>query len=170
MTAPEAIVIAGPNGAGKTTFARQLIPLLHPGVPFFNVDEIQREGGSFSSPAAAAREFLRRLSDVEAGGRSLSIETTLASRSYVRHIRRWQSLGYAVTLHFIELPSADFAVARVAGRVALGGHSIPEADIRRRFARGVQLFPAVYQPLVDRWFHWRSDDNGLSLVRRHEKA
>jgi hypothetical protein len=34
---------------------------------------------------------------------------------------------------------------------ARGGHDIPEATIRRRFAAGLQLFRNVYQPLVDQW-------------------
>ncbi len=168
MTIPEAILIAGPNGAGKTTFARQMLPLIHPGVPFINADEIQRELG-LSATVPAAREFLRRLADAEASGRSFSIETTLASRSYAARIQRWTDLGYAVTLHFIELPSADFAVSRVAQRVALGGHHIPERDIRRRFDRGLQLLREVYQPLVPEWYHWLSDDHGLKLADRSRK-
>jgi predicted ABC-type ATPase len=51
----------------------------------------------------------------------------------------------------------------VARRVAAGGHAVLEADIRRRFERGIEMFGAVYKPLVDRWYHWRSDDRGLRL-------
>lgn len=36
-------------------------------------------------------------------------------------------MGYSTSLHFIELPSADFALGRVAIRVAAGGHDVPEA-------------------------------------------
>jgi predicted ABC-type ATPase len=81
----------------------------------------------------------------------------------VRRLREWSVLGYRTTLHFIELPSADFAVRRVATRVAAGGHAVPELDIRRRFTRGRELFTSVYRPLVDRWYHWASDDRGLRL-------
>jgi predicted ABC-type ATPase len=52
MTAPEAILIAGANGSGKTTFARQVLPLLHPAVPFLNADEIRREDSRFESDLA----------------------------------------------------------------------------------------------------------------------
>jgi len=37
------------------------------------------------------------------------------------------------SLVFFSLPSAEFAMARVAARVAAGGHNIPEPTIRRRF-------------------------------------
>ena len=61
------------------------------------------------------------------------------------------------------MPSEDFAVHRVAIRLAAGGHGVPEPDIRRRFHRGLALFHQVYKPLVDEWYHWRSEDGGLVL-------
>jgi predicted ABC-type ATPase len=167
MTAPEAILIAGANGSGKTTFARQVLPLLHPAVPFLNADEIQREDPRFQSDVAATRELLRRLDLAELASHSFAVETTLSTKTYVARIRRWNAAGYRVVLHFIGLPSADFAVGRVAARVALGGHGIPEQDIRRRFERGLALFDAVYKLEVPEWYHWFSDANGLRLVTTH---
>ena len=64
----------------------------------------------------------------------------------------------------VETAGVTYAVDRVARRVAAGGHSVPEADIRRRFHRGLQLFETVFKPLPDRWYHWLSDDGGLRLV------
>ena len=164
----EAIVIAGANGSGKTTFARQFVPVQYPDAEFLNADEIQREGVAFAHRVAAGKEFLRRLSDAEQRRSSFVIEITMSSRMYVNRMRRWKKLGYRVSLHFIELPSADEAVRRVAERVAAGGHSVPEADVRRRFGRGLQLFRDVYKALVDEWYHWFSDERGLRLVDHHE--
>jgi predicted ABC-type ATPase len=166
---PEAVLIAGANGAGKTTFAREFLHVRYPGASFLNADEIQREGGQFAHPVAAGRELLRRLDDLVARRMTFAVETTLSSSSYVARLGAWASAGYATTLHFIELPSAEFAVQRVATRVAAGGHAVAEADIRRRFARGVRLFPRVYKPLVDRWYHWLSDERGLRLDDYYNK-
>lgn len=162
-TVPDAILIAGANGAGKTTFARQVLRLQYPEAEFLNADEIQREHIEFAHPVGAGRELLRRMADLESRCASFAVETTLSSSGYVSRLRDWTSRGYRTTLHFIELPSAEFAVRRVAARVAAGGHSVPEVDIRRRFDRGLRLFP-VYKALPDRWYHWRSDDGGLELV------
>ena len=168
-TRPDAILTAGPNGAGKTSFSRQMLPVSYPDVAFLNADEIRHEGSEFIHSYAAGRELLRRLATFEETLQSFAIETTLSSRLYARRVPFWKSSGYLVHLHFIELPSTDFAVERVAARVAAGGHSVPEADIRRRFHRGLALFHEVYKPLVDRWYHWTNGSGGLALVDSEEK-
>jgi predicted ABC-type ATPase len=66
----------------------------------------------------------------------------------------------------MQLPSAEYAVARVTQRARLGGHTIPEEDIRRRFDRGARLFEELYKSLVPEWYHWHSDDQGLRLAER----
>lgn len=166
---PEAIIIAGANGAGKTTFARELLPALYPDLEFLNIDEVQWESPTFAHPVAAGRELLRRLDDKEQRRESFAIETTLSSTMYARRLRSWKTWGYRLSLHFIELPSEDFALRRVAMRVAAGGHSVPEPDIRRRYRRGLMLFEQVYKPLVDEWYHWFSDDGGLRLGQYEER-
>jgi predicted ABC-type ATPase len=50
------------------------------------------------------------------------------------------------------LPSAEMAVARVAGRVRQGGHGGPEATISRRFRAGLCNFFQLYAPLVNSWY------------------
>lgn len=158
----EVIVIAGPNGAGKSTFTRQVLGLR--GFLFLNADEIALEQPEFAHPIAAGRELVRRMSRFEAERSSFVLETTLASGLHAPRFARWAELGYRTTLHFIELPTEEYAIERVARRVTAGGHAVPEDDIRRRFRRGVELFHGVYKPLPDRWFHWRSDERGIRLV------
>ncbi len=62
----------------------------------------------------------------------------------------------AVRLGFLEPPSAELAVPRVADRVQQGGHHIPEAVIRWRFASGKTNFHHVYKPLADVWRHYEN--------------
>lgn len=152
---PEAVLIAGANGAGKTTFARHFVPLAFPNAAFLNADEIQREGGALESPLAAGRELIRRLGNIVANERDFAVETTLSSSQYARRIPAWRTRGYTITLIFLEVPDADFAVARVALRVAMGGHNIPEEDVRRRCARGMALFESIYRSLADVWYWYK---------------
>src|SRR2546425_6771455 len=49
---------------------------------------------------------------------------TLASRSFAPWLRNLRPSGYEVRLVFLWLPSADFAIERVAERVRVGGHNV----------------------------------------------
>jgi predicted ABC-type ATPase len=42
-------------------------------------------------------------------------------------------------------------VNRVALRVKLGGHNIPQVDVERRFQRSLHNLYELYLPLADRW-------------------
>ena len=101
--------------------------------------------------------MLEALDRNAAAGISFAFETTLSGRVYARKIKHWRTLGYTVKLIFLRLDSADEAVARVETRVLQGGLNIPEATIRRRFAKGYENFRNVYQSGVN---FWQLFDNG----------
>jgi len=151
------VLIAGPNGAGKSTFARLLLP---EAMPFLNADEIakalpEEERGR---DVGAGRELFRRMETLTAQGRSFAVETTLATRALAARIARLQAAGYRFHLLFIRAPSPELSIARVACRVRRGGHDIPEATIRRRFATGLAHFEALYRPMAD---HWQVFENSV---------
>jgi predicted ABC-type ATPase len=75
-----------------------------------------------------------------------------------------------VELIFLQLNSADEAVARVAQRVKQGGHDIPEAVIRRRFAAGLENFTLHYAPAVDDWALYDNSAEQPRLLDWSEKA
>lgn len=86
-------------------------------------------------------------------------------RGHVRSMARCEIAGNRPGRdRSLELPSADYAVERVHRRFLAGGHAVPEADVRRRFHRGMGLVTRPYKPAVDEWCHWYSDDGGLRLV------
>ncbi len=164
MSEKKVIMIAGPNGAGKTTFAHAL---LNDGerANFFNADAIAATLSSVSSQTAAlqaARMMLEQLDDCVHRQESFALETTLSGKSYVKRIRDWRTAGYHVSLYFLSLPNVEMAIARVAERVAQGGHHIPEDVIRRRFQAGLQNFDRVYQHAVDLWM--KVDNSGDTPV------
>ena len=154
MAERKVIIIAGPNGAGKTTFAREFLPN-EAGCPqFLNADLIAAGLAPFAPESAAlpaARLMLAELERHFLTGQSFAFETTLSGRAYLRHIARWRAAGYRVELIFLRLTSAQEALARVAQRVKQGGHHIPEAVIRRRFAAGLDNLSRHYAPAVDAW-------------------
>lgn len=148
------LIIAGPNGAGKTTFAREYLPREADCPVFVNADLIAAGLSPFQPDAAALRAgrlMLAEIARYAAAGISFGFETTLAGRGYARQIPRWQKDGYRVELVFLQLDRPEIAVARVAERVRQGGHSVPEAAIRRRFHAGKKNFYRLYRDLVDSW-------------------
>ena len=149
-------LIAGPNGVGKTTYARRYLRSVAGTTAFVNLDEIAR-GLSPLEPtpdgptgAAAARIALARIADNIAAGRSFAVETTLAGRTHLRSLARARAAGMGTRLVFCMLPDVSLCLARIAARVAAGGHAVPEADARRRFRRAPDNF-AEYARGVDQW-------------------
>lgn len=88
--------------------------------------------------------MLEEIDDHVRRGESFAFETTLSGLIYAGLIRKWQGLGYRVRLIYLSLPNPEMAVARVADRVAQGGHSVPEVVIRRRFDAGWNNFNLKY--------------------------
>ena len=158
-------IIGGCNGAGKTTASYTVLPDILDCREFVNADEIAR-GLSPFNPAdvaiEAGRLMLKRIEELLAREESFSIETTLATRSYVNLVRRAHNKGYRVTLLFFWLNSPELAIQRVAERVSKGGHDIPEVIIRRRYVSGIQNLFNLYAAEVDAWSIY---DNSTTLRR-----
>lgn len=148
------IIIAGPNGAGKTTFAREFLPHEADCPVFVNADLIAAGLAPFAPETAAVQAGRLMLNELDrhfAARESFAFETTLAGRGYLNRVRAWQAAGYRVKLIFLQLDSPEEAIARVEQRVRHGGHHIPAATVRRRFAGGRKNFEQLYAPMVDAW-------------------
>lgn len=147
------MIMAGPNGAGKTTWTRELLREA-PEFTFHNADLIADEIAPGRPETAALEAGRRMLEDIEQSlsrGDSFVLETTLSGRSYARMIPAWRDAGYWIGLSFFMLASPEQAIARVAARVAQGGHHIPPDVVRRRYFSGLRNLHELYKPLVDSW-------------------
>lgn len=163
---PTLVLLAGPNGAGKTTFINGFLRERAEAFQFVNPDEVAR-GLTGTGPArdlAAGRMVLERLDELVADRADFVLETTLATRSHAVRIREWKAAGYRVELIYLRLPSADHSVARVANRVAEGGHGIPEETLRRRFGVSLEYLETTYKPLADDWKIYASGGDMLELL------
>lgn len=153
---PTLCILGGCNGAGKTTLARELLPRLGL-MRFLNADEIAR-GLSPLDPSLSAfkagRLVLEEARSLIATNASFAIESTLSGKTHVALIREAKARGYRILLHYIVIGSATQAVERVALRVRVGGHHVPEEDARRRFDRSRRHFLEDYLPLADEWGLW----------------
>lgn len=131
-------LVIGPNGAGKTTFVRKtLVAVLPSGVAFVNADEIAArrwpedpEGKAYEA-ARVADATRRALLEAQ---QPFVAETVFSHPSKLELIDTAQAAGYTVLVHVLLVPE-DLSAARVAHRVAAGGHSVPEEKIRLRHRR-----------------------------------
>ncbi len=159
-------IIAGCNGAGKTTASYTVLPEMLGCREFVNADEIARGLSPFNPEGAAiqaGRLMIERVLQLMKDGQDFAFETTLATRSYIKLIKKAQSVGYFVTLLFFSLPTPEQAVQRVARRVSQGGHNIPQDVIYRRYEAGLKNLFQLYMSVVDFWSLY--DNNTCPTMR-----
>jgi predicted ABC-type ATPase len=121
---------------------------------FVNADVVATGLSAFHPERAAimaGRVMLGRIRDLARQRSSFAFETTLASRSFAPWLAKLRRSGYMIHVVFLWLPTADAALDRVAERVRMGGHAVPEDTVRRRFAAGLRNFFTLYRPLSATW-------------------
>ncbi len=158
-TGPLLVVVAGPDGAGKSSFAPALLRRYPAGLPYLDVDEIVRLRGSMDVPGArmgAGREILARIKAMAVQKQSFALETTLSEFSIRQRLTDLVGQGYRLHLHFLWLPDAEMAVARVAGRVAQGGHDVPPQIVRAQYEGGLRNFEGGVRILTERWLAYEA--------------
>ena len=117
-----------------------------------NADEIARSISPQDVDAAAfqaGRLMLERMRGLVRSGTSFAFESTLSGRSYLRLLKDWKAEGWQITLFYLWLPTPEHSLGRVAQRVRMGGHGIPEDTIRRRYLAGLRNAVELYLPLAD---------------------
>lgn len=164
---PSLYIIGGANGSGKTTVSLSLLPNFLEVFEYVNADAIAIGLSPFnpeSMAIQAGRLMLERLRNLAEVGADFAFETTLAARTFVPFLQECKTKGYIINLIYFWLQNPDLAVARVARRVASGGHSIPEDVIRRRYERGRKNLISLYLPLCDSWIVYDNSEPTDRLV------
>lgn len=136
---PTLLVFAGPNGSGKSTVTRSLPPV---GV-YINADDIKAEYGLSDLEAAQQAEALRN--QMLSKELDFSFETVLSTERNLFLVKRAKEAGYYVYGIYVLTDNPEINISRVRGRVANGGHDVPEDKIRTRYYRALTLIPKLYQ-------------------------
>ena len=150
LQTPRIYVLAGVNGAGKSSIGGAM--LAEAGIEFYNPDSAAREfhlklpGISQEEANGLAWQEGRRLLEKAIDERKdFTFETTLGGNTMASLLEKASGAGFEVRIWYVGLESADLHIARVRSRVAMGGHDIPEAKIRERYARSrmklIELLP-----------------------------
>lgn len=138
---PTLFLLAGPNGAGKSTlYADRIKPITR--APFVNADEIAREWqlqGIDADAYAASREATAQRQSLTDQRRSFVTETVFSHPSKLKLVETALAAGYRVALYHVNVRRPEMSIARVAARVAVGGHRVPQDKIRERYERNPPL-------------------------------
>lgn len=138
------ILIAGVNGAGKSTLYQTIDSLKN--VKRINTDEIVRGFGDWRNGkdvVKAGKIAVNLINEYFEKGISFNQETTLCGSSIIRNINKAKESGYEIELHYVGVDSVEIAKARIAHRVAHGGHGIPDSDVERRYAESLKRLKEV---------------------------
>lgn len=145
-------LVAGANGSGKTTLSKKLLPADN--LVFLNADEIAKsinpdniEGVKIS----AGKEVFKRLQTILEKGENFAMETTLSGKLHLKIIEQARKFGYKVVLIYAFLDNTELCINRIKVRVKMGGHNIPDEDVRRRYVRSKNNFWNIYKNEVDEW-------------------
>lgn len=142
QTPPIFYLLAGPNGAGKSTLYKALtqqgtVPV---NAEFVNADvheaaHLQHIADPLVRSQQARQWADARRSTLLAAGQSFVSETVFSHESKLALIQDAQARGFFVMLIVVCLDDPQRLLARVAGRVAEGGHPVPPERILARYPR-----------------------------------
>jgi predicted ABC-type ATPase len=159
---PLAIVLAGHNGSGKSTmWYPKLSSVLK--IPLINADRMMMSMLPNVHPEQRLPDWASELRDndkswmkVAQEGVQAFVAKALANKvpfametvfsywedngdgtfaSKIDNIRDMQAAGYFVVLFFVGLATPELSLMRVASRVAMGGHTVPNETLYRRFPK-----------------------------------
>jgi predicted ABC-type ATPase len=150
---PQLWIVAGPNGAGKSTLTGKY---LRHRVPIVDPDEIARRLNPTDPSLSTVALQAGRLASAERtrmlhSNLSFAVETTLTGRGPRILMRQASAIGFKVNLIYIGLHDVALSLGRVRQRIDDGGHSVPFADIHRRYPRSLANL-AEALALTDRAF------------------
>ena len=131
---PLAVFLIGTNGSGKSSLRRYLdLSDIQSNIDPDVLNKIYKSKYPNSYQIDAARQALKMYDDALNLGLNICLESTLAGRGTMARIKAAKDAGYYTIGFYIGLNSVEINLARIAMRVARGGHDIPEHTVRRRF-------------------------------------
>jgi predicted ABC-type ATPase len=168
---PLLVMVAGPNGSGKSTLIATLrsdqVVGLHLPAEYVNADDLQRQHRleDHAAQRMAADLRARALSE----RRDLMCETVMSHPSKLAELQRARAAGYEVHLHFVATDDPAINLARVALRVAAGGHGVPPERVVQRYARTLALAPSAIA-LADQAYVYDNSVPALGLELQAQLA
>lgn len=153
---PRMIVVAGPPGSGKST----AFPVSSFGVPFFNADDraAALNRGSYAGISTQIRQQVNR--DYEAfviaqieQRESFAVETTLRGEVTFDQTRLARAAGFTIAMRYLAMEDFALHLERIKARADAGGHSAPEATLRRIYEASLGNLPRAIEHCDELWIY-----------------
>jgi predicted ABC-type ATPase len=107
--------------------------------------------------ASALADFLRqKLLEAQ---RTFTFETVMSHLGKVELLQKAQAAGYRTYLYYVATDDPAINVSRVANRVALNGHDVPEEKIVQRYHKSLELLMSAIRHSNRAYIFDNSTDN-----------
>lgn len=158
---PMVLVWAGPNGSGKSTIT-QYFDIVG---TYTNADDMVSATGMSNEDAAVLADKMRYRS-IEMK-EDFTFETVLSSHYKLDILEKAKSEGYFIKCIFVLTIDASVNVARVAARVALGGHNVEEDKIRSRYEKSLGNIRRLLE-ICDILHVYDNTEEPVRIIRKHK--
>ena len=125
-------IIGGVNGVGKSSLTGVLKTETAGLGTIIDVDKLTAVQGV--SALEGGKIALRQIRDCIDKELSFTQESTLSGRQIRSAASQAKERGFFVRLYYVGLDSPEECLARIANRVARGGHDVGSEDVIRRFS------------------------------------
>lgn len=159
---PMVLVFAGPNGSGKSTITEYLELV----GTYTNADAMVSATGMSNEEAARYADQMRYAS-IEAK-EDFTFETVLSSHYKLDILKKAKAEGYFIKCIFVLTVHPSVNVARVAARVAHGGHSVDEEKIRSRYDKSLDNIKCLME-LCDILHVYDNTEEPVRIIRKHKQ-
>lgn len=158
---PMILVFAGPNGSGKSTIT-QFFDIIG---EYTNADNIVAATG-MSNKEAAELVNKKRYAAIEEK-RNFTFETVLSSHYNLDILKKAKENGYFIKCIFVLTVAPSVNVARVAARVASGGHGVDTDKIVSRYNKSLGNIKELLE-ICDIMHVYDNTFEPVRIIRKHK--
>lgn len=158
---PMILVFAGPNGSGKSTIT-QFFDIIG---EYTNADDIVAATG-MSNKEAAELVNKKRYTAIEEK-RDFTFETVLSSHYNLDILKKAKENGYFIKCIFVLTVAPSVNVARVAARVASGGHGVDTDKIVSRYNKSLGNIKELLE-ICDIMHVYDNTFEPVRIIRKHK--
>jgi len=172
-------LFAGPNGSGKSTLFNDFLKQPeHRGLPYVCPDALfsrlhpdpPNDPIEYKQCYINAMKRSESLRDALIGnGDDFAFETVFSTPEKVEFLSDAKRRGYFISASFVTTNDPMLNIARVARRVAQGGHDVPADKIVKRYYRSMELLRYLFD-LADELNIYDNSASRYRLVYQHNAA